>query len=84
MVVFTPDMSQAVIQAGVDAIYAQQANNEMGTQRYALLFAPETYGSTSQPLDVKVGYYTEVDGLGQDPASVTINGGVTVESPIVV
>jgi hypothetical protein len=77
VVVFTPAMSQADIQARLDAIYAQQVGNEMGSQRYALLFAPGTYGSAADPLDVKVGYYTEVDGLGQDPSGVTINGGVT-------
>ncbi|MGO4534865.1 adenylyl cyclase [Leifsonia sp. 2MCAF36] len=77
VIVFTPDMPQADIQAKVDSIYNQQADNEMGTQRYALLFAPGTYGSAANPLDVRVGYYTEVDGLGQDPSAVTINGGVT-------
>ncbi|MEH0109966.1 adenylyl cyclase [Tersicoccus sp. MR15.9] len=77
VVVFSPDMPQADIQARVDAIYAQQVDNEMGAQRYALLFKPGTYGSAAAPLDIKVGYYTEVDGLGQDPSAVTINGGVT-------
>ncbi len=77
VIVFSPDMPQADIQAEADSIYAQQVNNEMGTQRYALLFKPGTYGSPSNPLDIKVGYYTEVDGLGQDPSAVTINGGVT-------
>ncbi len=75
--VFTPSMSQADIQADVNAIYAQQADNEMGTARYALLFEPGTYGSQTTPLDIPVGYYTEVDGLGQDPSGVVINGGVT-------
>ena len=75
--VFTPDMPQADIQAKVDFIYKLQVDNEMGTQRYALLFKPGTYGSNANPLDVRVGYYTEVDGLGQDPSAVTINGGVT-------
>src|SRR5215469_7625855 len=75
--VFTPSMTQAAIQADVNAIYAQQADSEMGTARYALLFEPGTYGSQSSPLDIPVGYYTEVDGLGQDPSAVVINGGVT-------
>jgi hypothetical protein len=75
--VFTPSMSQAAIQADVNAIYAQQTDNEMGTARFALLFEPGTYGSSSTPLDIPVGYYTEVDGLGQDPSAVVINGGVT-------
>ncbi|PZF60708.1 adenylyl cyclase [Curtobacterium sp. MCBD17_013] len=77
VVVFSPDMPQADIQAKVDAVYAQQSANEMGSQRYALLFEPGTYGSSTNPLDIRVGYYTEVDGLGQDPSGVTINGGVT-------
>jgi hypothetical protein len=75
--VFTPSMAQAAIQADVNAIYAQQVGNEMGTARYALLFEPGTYGSQSAPLDIPAGYYTEVDGLGQDPSAVVINGGVT-------
>ncbi|TVZ04341.1 adenylyl cyclase [Trebonia kvetii] len=75
--VFTPSMPQAAIQADADAIYAQQTDNEMGTARYALLFEPGTYGSATSPLDIRVGYYTEVDGLGQDPSGVLINGGVT-------
>jgi hypothetical protein len=75
--VFTPSMSQADIQSDVNAIYAQQVDNEMGTTRYALLFEPGTYGSQNDPLDIPVGYYTEVDGLGQDPSGVVINGGVT-------
>jgi hypothetical protein len=75
--VFTPSMSQADIQTEVNAIYAQQVDNEMGTARYALLFEPGTYGSQNNPLDIPVGYYTEVDGLGQDPSAVVINGGVT-------
>ncbi len=75
--VFTPSMSQADIQAAVNAIYTQQVDNEMGTARYALLFEPGTYGSQNNPLDIPAGYYTEVDGLGQDPSAVVINGGVT-------
>src|SRR5215475_10123282 len=77
VVIFTPSMSQADIQATVNAIYAQQVDNEIGTARYALLFEPGTYGSQANPLDIPVGYYTEVDGLGQDPSAVVINGGVT-------
>ncbi len=39
--------------------------NQFGTQRYALLFEPGTYGSAASPLDFTVGYYTEVAGLGR-------------------
>jgi hypothetical protein len=76
--VFDPSMPTSEIQAAVDAIYAQQVNNEMGSQRYALLFKPGSYGTVANPLIVKVGYYTEVAGLGRDPGDVTINGHVDV------
>ncbi len=66
------------IQAAVDAIYAQQVDNEMGTQRYALLFKPGTYGTPEHPVNFRVGYYTEVAGLGLSPNDVVINGHVDV------
>ncbi|WP_345761227.1 adenylyl cyclase [Diaminobutyricibacter sp. McL0608] len=71
-------MPQSEIQATVDSIAAQQVDNEMGTQRYALLFKPGTYGSAASPLIFQVGYYTEIAGLGQSPSDVTINGQVNV------
>jgi hypothetical protein len=76
--VFDPSMSTSDIQAAVDGIYAQQVNNEMGSQRVALLFKPGGYGTTANPLIIRVGYYTEVAGLGRDPGDVTINGHVDV------
>ncbi len=76
--VFDPSMPQSQIQATVDAVAAQQVSNQFGTQRYALLFKPGTYGSAAQPLNFQVGYYTEVAGLGQNPGDVVINGSVDV------
>jgi hypothetical protein len=76
--VFDPGMPIAQIQATLDAAHAQQVNNEMGTQRYAFLFKPGTYGTDTQPLQIKVGYYTEVSGLGARPTDVVINGKVEV------
>jgi hypothetical protein len=78
VVVFDPSMPTSQIQATVDAITAQQVDNEMGSQRYALLFKPGTYGSVATPLIIQVGYYTEVAGLGASPADVVINGHVDV------
>jgi hypothetical protein len=78
VLVFDPSMPQSDIQAAVDAVGRQQVDNEMGTQRYALLFKPGVYGSAAHPLKFQVGYYTEVAGLGQSPADVTINGSVDV------
>ena len=71
-------MPTAQIRAAVDAVYAQQVDNEMGTERHALLFKPGVYGSVADPLIVRVGYYTEVAGLGRNPGDVTINGHVDV------
>ena len=76
--IFTPSMPQAQIQSTVDAIAAQQVPNQFGTQRYALLFEPGTYGSAADPLTFQVGYYTQVAGLGNAPGDVTINGTIDV------
>jgi hypothetical protein len=76
--IFNPSMPQSLIQATVDAVAAQQVDNEMGTQRYSLLFMPGTYGTAANPLVFQVGYYTEVAGLGRSPSDVTINGEVNV------
>jgi hypothetical protein len=80
VIVFNPSMSTSQIQATVDAIATQQVSNEFGTQRYALLFEPGTYGTTADPLNFQVGYYTEVAGLGQSPGDVVINGSVYVRN----
>jgi hypothetical protein len=74
--IFSPSMPQSQIQATVDSIAAQQVSNQFGTQRYALLFEPGTYGSTADPLSFQVGYYTSVAGLGAAPSDVVINGAV--------
>jgi hypothetical protein len=76
--IFDPSMPVADIQAAVNAIRDKQVDNEMGTDRYALLFKPGTYGTAAQPLIIQVGYYTEVAGLGLNPTDVTINGHVDV------
>jgi hypothetical protein len=76
--VFSPSMPQSQIQATVDSIASQQVGNQFGTQRYALLFEPGTYGSAADPLIFQVGYYTAVAGLGASPGDVVINGAVDV------
>ena len=78
VIIFDPGMPIAQIQAQVDAIASQQVDNEMGMQRYALLFKPGIYGSVETPLTFQVGYYTEVAGLGMSPTDVVINGHIDV------
>jgi hypothetical protein len=78
--IFTPDMPPSEIQAKVDSVATQQVSNQFGTQRYALLFEPGTYGSKTEPLTFQVGYYTSVAGLGVSPGDVVINGAINVSN----
>src|SRR5580693_9341036 len=74
--VFNDTMSQATIQADLKNISTQQVPNQFGTQRYAILFQPGTYGSTTDPLVFTIGFYTSVAGLGLNPSGVVINGAI--------
>lgn len=76
--VFDPSTPVGEIQAALDAAHAAQVDDEMGTRRYAYLFKPGRYGTAEQPLQIKVGYYTEIAGLGASPTDVVINGKVEV------
>jgi hypothetical protein len=78
VVIIDPSMSTTQIQTIVDAISTQQIPNQFGTQRYAVLFKPGTYGSSAAPLNFQIGYYTDVAGLGALPTDVTINGTIDV------
>jgi hypothetical protein len=75
VLVFDRSMSDASIQAQVDAVFTTQQSNQFGTERYALAFKPGTYN-----VDVNVGFYTHVLGLGSSPDDVVINGHVTVDA----
>jgi hypothetical protein len=78
--VFDPSMPTADIQAALDAIWVAQVDDEMGSNRHAVYFMPGTYGTDEAPLQAKVGYYTEVMGLGASPLDVTINGKIEVRN----
>ena len=78
VLVFDPSMPQSQIQSAVDAVATQQLTNQFGTQRYALMFKPGTYGTAADPLTFQVGYYTEVAGLGRNPGDVVVNGSIDV------
>lgn len=73
-IVFDVSQGNSEIQKKIDAIYKQQLNNQFGDQHYALLFKPGMYN-----LDVKVGYYTQILGLGRTPDDVIIFGAVRTE-----
>jgi hypothetical protein len=78
VVVFDPSMPTAEIRQRADEIWQQQVDAEMSGQRWSLLFLPGTYGTAAEPLQIKVGYYTEVAGLGARPSDTVINGKVEV------
>ncbi len=71
VLLFDPSMSSADIQAQIDKVYAIQQHSEFGTARYALLFLPGEYH-----VDIPVGFYTQVLGLGATPDAVHIIGNV--------
>ena len=78
VIVISPSESVSTIASTLNALGTQQAPNQFGTQRYEILFEPGTYGSTASPLDCQVGYSESVEGLGQNPSQVVING--TIDS----
>jgi hypothetical protein len=74
VVIFDPSTPTAEIEATVNGVWEHQFTNEMGSKRYSFYFLPGQYGSAEDPLQIKVGYYTEVAGLGASPSDVQING----------
>ncbi len=75
VVIFDPSMPSQTIQKQIDAVYATQEHNEFGPQRNALLFLPGSYS-----VDVPVGFYTEVLGLGASPDAVRIAGNMHADA----
>ncbi len=65
------------MQAAIDRVYAVEQHNEFGPARFELMFLPGTYH-----LDVPVGYYTEVRGLGASPDAVHILGNVHADASL--
>ena len=76
--IIDPSMSTADIQAILDDLAAAQVNDEMGSNRHSVLFLPGDYGSADDPLQARVGYYTEIAGLGAQPTDVSVNGKLEV------
>jgi hypothetical protein len=75
VLIFDPATPQATMQAQIDKIYAEERRSEFGPGRYALLFLPGEYH-----LDVPVGFYTQVLGLGASPDAVHIIGNVHADA----
>ncbi len=69
--VFIFDPSMTTIQSQLDAVFARQESSQFGPERVTYFFKPGTYH-----LDVQVGFYTQVLGLGRSPDDVAITGAV--------
>ncbi|HER08285.1 MAG TPA: hypothetical protein ENO20_05175 [Bacteroides sp.] len=74
---FDPGMDMSQVQAIIDTISDRQTgrDGEFSRDRYALLFKPGLY-----ELDIRVGYYMQVMGLGESPEDVVIRGAVRSNS----
>ncbi|MFJ4702912.1 discoidin domain-containing protein [Streptomyces sp. NPDC088768] len=70
------DPSTPNIQGQVDSIFQQQESAQFGNGRYQLLFKPGTYNN----LNVQLGFYTSISGLGLKPDDTNFNGDVTVDA----
>ena len=77
VLLFRPSMPAAEMQKAIDDVYATQQHNEFGPQRTAMLFLPGSYR-----VDVPIGYYTEVIGLGASPNDTRIAGKVQVDAAL--
>ena len=71
VLIFDPKMPSAAIQEKIDKIYAIEQHSEFGPERFAVLFLPGEYH-----VNVPVGFYTQVLGLGVTPDAVHISGDV--------
>jgi hypothetical protein len=71
VLIFDPSMPSSDIQGQVDKVYAIEQHSEFGPARYALIFLPGEYH-----VDIPVGFYTQVLGLGATPDAVQIIGNV--------
>ena len=69
------DPSQKDIQQRINAVSKEQDSAQFGSGRYALLFKPGQY-----KVDVPVGFYTQVVGLGRVPGDVAIEGDVWTDA----
>lgn len=71
VLIFDPSMGDSTIQSKMNDVFNRQQTSQFGSGRYAYFFKPGKYN-----LDVQVGFYMEVLGLGAEPDDVTITGAV--------
>lgn len=67
--IFSSEDDPAEINQILDDIYDEQEENQFGRERYAFYFMPGVY---DESIEVNVGYYTQVAGLGELPTDTRI------------
>ena len=73
--IIDPSMPRAFVQARLDAIFAAMEREHFSDRRHAILFKPGRYD-----LDVNVGFFTQIAGLGILPGGVEVRGHVHAEA----
>ena len=73
VLIFEPGRTDT--QRRIQTVFKEQERAQFGSGRYALLFKPGRY-----EVDVPVGFYTHVSGLGKAPDDVTIAGHVWTDA----
>ena len=73
--VFDPRMPSDGINHITRDIFRKMESNQFAPQGYAFLFKPGKY-----KVNLNVGFYTEVAGLGRNPDDVFIDGGVNINA----
>ncbi|QDP41962.1 discoidin domain-containing protein [Radiobacillus deserti] len=77
--IFEDSMADSDIQKIIDQKYAEMENGDAGAEftdkRVTFLFKPGEYD-----VDIKVGFYTTVAGLGKNPDDVKITGSFNVDA----
>ena len=80
----TPDLGPNVLiiepgqpdaQQKIHAIFKEQERAQFGNGRYAILFKPGRH-----ELDVPIGFYTHIAGLGRLPGDVHVAGGIWTDA----
>lgn len=66
---FTPEDDPAEVNQILDELYDEQEENQFGKERYAICFMPGVY---DEAIEVNVGYYMQIAGLGELPTDTRI------------
>lgn len=66
---FAPQDDPEAVQQELDALWGRQETNQFGDARYAVYFLPGEYDDSIRP---KVGFYTQLAGLGAMPDEVSL------------